>query len=231
VNFPYNLNTSCTSIEQVNLPYSHIGKTYYINNGIVTFLTLIWCDSYWIMGEGRMEYIYWLLVNIPDNFLTTCTSIEQVNLPYSHIGKTYYINTGIVTFITHILCDSYWIMGDRRMEYINWLLVNFPDNFLTTCTSFEQVNLPFSHIGKMYYINSRIDFLWTFHTVWSPVALRLSSWTFLPVRLEKYYINTRIVRFLVHDSLVPGNPSNIWISIGLNDKHMDTFESQSSIIG
>jgi hypothetical protein len=35
-----------------------------------------------------------------------CTSIEQVNLPSSHIGKVYYINTGIVTFPTKIVCVS-----------------------------------------------------------------------------------------------------------------------------
>jgi hypothetical protein len=38
-------------------------------------------------------------------------------------------------------------------------------------------------------------------------------------------------RYLVPDSLVPGNPYNLWISIGVNDKNMDTFESQNSIIG
>jgi hypothetical protein len=106
MNFPDNFLTTCTSIEKVNLPSSHIGKIYYINTGTVTFLTHILCDSYWIMGDGRMEYIYWLLMNFPDNFLTTCTSIEKVNLPPSHIGKIYYINTGTVTFLTHILCVS-----------------------------------------------------------------------------------------------------------------------------
>jgi hypothetical protein len=45
-------------------------------------------------------------MNFPDNFHTSCTCIEQVNIPYSHIGKIYYINTGIVTFLTHILCVS-----------------------------------------------------------------------------------------------------------------------------
>jgi hypothetical protein len=72
------------------------------------------------MGDGRMKYIYWLLMNFPDNLLTSCTSIEKVNLPSSHLGKKYYINTGIVTFLTHILRDSAWIMGDGRMEYIYW---------------------------------------------------------------------------------------------------------------
>jgi hypothetical protein len=162
---------SCTSIEQVNLPCSHIGKMYYINSGIVTFLTHILCDSYWIMGHGRMEYIYWLLMNFPDNFLTTCTYIEQVNLPFSHIGKIYYINSGIVTFLTHILCDSAWIMGDGRMEYIYWLIMNFPNNSLTTCTSIENINLPSSHIGKMYYINSgNVTFLTHI------VCVSLDSW-------------------------------------------------------
>jgi hypothetical protein len=149
MNFTDNLLTSCTSIEKVNLPYSYIGKIYYINNGIVTFLAHILCVSSWIMGDGRMEYIYWLLLSFPDNFLTSCTSIEQDNLHYSHMEKIYYINTGIVTFLTHILWVSYWIMGDRQMENICWLLMNFPGNFLTSCTAIEQVNLPYSHIGKM----------------------------------------------------------------------------------
>jgi hypothetical protein len=122
----------------------------------VIFLTHILCDSYWIMGDGRMEYIYWLLMNFPDNLITTCTCIEKVNLPSSHIGKIYYIKSGIVTFLRHILCDSYWIMFDGRMEYIYWLLMNFPDNLLTTCTCIEKVNIPPSHIGKIYYINSGI---------------------------------------------------------------------------
>jgi hypothetical protein len=50
-----------------------------------------------------MEKIYLLLMNFPDSLLTSCTSIEQGNLPSSSIGKIYYINTGIVTFLTHIL--------------------------------------------------------------------------------------------------------------------------------
>jgi hypothetical protein len=153
--------TICTSIEQVNLPYSYIWQIYYINTGIVRFLTHIICDSYYIMGDRRMEYIYWLLVNFPDNLVTRCTSIEQGNIHYSHIAKIYYINTGIVTFLTHILCVSSWIMGDGRMEYIYWLLVNFPDNFLTTCTSIEQGNLPPSHIAKMYYSSTGIVILLT----------------------------------------------------------------------
>jgi hypothetical protein len=168
----------------------------------VKFLTHILCDSYWIMGDGRMQYIYYLLVNFPDNFLKTCTSIEQVNLPSIHNGKNiistpgltsyelsiqfghklhfdwagepssqshwkiYYIKTGIVTFLAHIVCDSYWIMGYRRMEYIYWLLVNFLDNFLTTCTSIEQVNLPYSHIGNIYYINTGIVTFLTHNLMW-----------------------------------------------------------------
>jgi hypothetical protein len=36
---------------------------------------------------------------------------------------------------------------------------------------------------------------------------------------------------LVPDSLVPGNPYILWISIALNSKYMDTFESQNYIIG
>jgi hypothetical protein len=35
---------------------------------------------------------------------------------------------------------------------------------------------------------------------------------------------------LVPDRFVPGNPYNLWISIGLNGKNMETFEPQSSII-
>jgi hypothetical protein len=133
--FPDNLLTSCTSIEQVNLPSSHIGEMYYINTGIVTFRTHILCVCSCIICDGWIEKIYWLLMNFPDNLLTSCTSIEQVNLPYSHIGKK--------------LCVSSWIMGDGQMEKIYWLLMNFSDNLLTSCTSFEQVNLTSSHIGKM----------------------------------------------------------------------------------
>jgi hypothetical protein len=276
MNFPYNLVTSCTSIEEVNLPHSHIGKKYFINTGIVTFLThilcvsleswvtdgwntsfdFLWtflitfsqlalllsrsteltvrfekiyyintwtitflthifCDSYWIIGGRRMDFIYWLLMNFPDTFLTTCTSIEKVNLPSSNIGKIYYINTRIVTFLTHILCDSYWIMGDGQMGYINRLHMNFPDNFLTACTSIKKVNLPPSHIGKIYDINTgiviflthilclsleswvtdrwntSIDFLWTFLIICSWVALLLRWSTYLPVTLGKYITSTR----------------------------------------
>jgi hypothetical protein len=156
MNFPDNWLTSCTSIEQDNLPSSHIGNIYCINTRIVTFLTHILCVSSWIMGDRQMEKICWLLMNFQDNLLTSCTSTEQVNLPSSHIGKIYYINTGIVTFLTPLLCVSSWNMGDRQMENICWLLMNFPDNFLTSCTSIEQVNLPSSHIGKIYYINTGI---------------------------------------------------------------------------
>jgi hypothetical protein len=168
---PDNLLTTCTSIEKVNLPSSHIVKMYDINSGIVTFLTHILFHSYWIMGDGRMEYIYWRLMNFPDNLLTSCTSIEQVNLPSSHIGKIYYINSGIVTFLTHILCDSYWIIGDGRMEHINWLLMNFHDSLITSCTSIGKVNLPPSHIGNIYFINSEIV---TFLT--HKLCVSLESW-------------------------------------------------------
>jgi hypothetical protein len=149
MNFPDNFLTICTSIEQGNLPSNHIGKTYYINTVIVTFLTHIVCVSSWIVGDEQMEYIFWLLMNFPDNLVTSCNSIEKVNLPSRHIEKIYYINTGTVTFLTHILCVSSWSMGDIQMEYIFWLLMNFPDNLLTSCTSIEQGNLPSSHIGKM----------------------------------------------------------------------------------
>jgi hypothetical protein len=223
MNFPYILVTSCTSIEQVNLPSSHIGKIYYINSGIVTFLTHILCDSSWTTGDGRMEYIYWLLMNFPDNLLTSCTYIEQVSLPYCHIGKIYYINSGIVTFLTHILCDSSWTTGERRMEYIYWLLMNFPDNLLTSCTYIEQVNLPYSHIGKIYYINSGIvtflthilcDSYWIMgggrmeYIYWLLMNFSnnlLTSCTSIEnVNLPSshigniYYINSGIVTFLTH---------------------------------
>jgi hypothetical protein len=115
MNFPDNLLTSCTSIDQVNLPPSHIAEIYYIISGIETFLTHILCDSYWIMGDGQMLYINFFLVNFQDNLVTGCTSIEQVNLPYSYIGEIYYTNTGIVILLTQILCVSSWIMGDGRM--------------------------------------------------------------------------------------------------------------------
>jgi hypothetical protein len=161
------------------------------------------------MGEGQKEKIYWLLMNFPDNLLTSWTSIEQGNLPSSYIEKIYYIITGIVRFLTHILCVSSWIMGDGRMEYIYLLLMNFPDNLLTGCISIEQVNLPSSRIGKIYYIKTRkltflthilcvsleswvmegwkitIDFLWIFQIICSQGALLLSRSTYLPVTLEK----------------------------------------------
>jgi hypothetical protein len=169
MNFPDNFLTSCTSIEQVNLISSHIGDIYYINTRTVTFLTPILCVSSWIMGEGQMEKIYWLLMNFPDNLLTSCTFIEQVNLPSSHNGNTYYINTGIVTFLTPIICVSSLIMGDGQMEKTCWLLMNFPDNLLTSCTSIEQVDLPSSHIGHIYHINiGTVTFL-------TPI-LCVSSW-------------------------------------------------------
>jgi hypothetical protein len=150
INFPDNLLTSCTSIEQVNLPSSSIGNIYYINTGIVTFRAHILHYFSWLMGEGQMKKIYWLLMFFLDKLLTSCTSIEQVNLPSSSIGKIYYINTGIVTFVRHTLCLSSWIMGQGQMENINWLLMNFPDKLLTSCTSIEQVNLPFSSIGNIF---------------------------------------------------------------------------------
>jgi hypothetical protein len=38
--------------------------------------------------------------------------------------------------------------------------MNFPDNFLLRCTCIEQVNLHYSHIGKIYNINSgKVTFL------------------------------------------------------------------------
>jgi hypothetical protein len=149
MSFPDRLLTSCTSIEQVNLPFSQIGKIYYINTGKVRFQTHILCITSWIMGGRQMEKIYWLRMNFPDRLLTSCTSIEQGNLPSSSIGKICYINTGIVTFLTHILCVSSRIMGDGQMEKIYWLLMNFPDNLLTSCTSIEQGNLPSSHIKNV----------------------------------------------------------------------------------
>jgi hypothetical protein len=126
-------------------------EKYCINTRIVTFRTHILCVSSWIMGEGRMEKIYWLLMNFPDDLLTSGTSFEQVNLPSSSIGKIYDINTGIVILLTQILCVSSWIMGGGKMEKIYWLIMNFPDNLITSCTSIEQVNLPSSHIGKILY--------------------------------------------------------------------------------
>jgi hypothetical protein len=53
----------------------------------------------------------------------------------------------------------------------------------------------------------------------------------IKTRLSTLYILYQSRTGLVPDSLVPGNPYNLWISIGVNDKHMDTFESQNSIIG
>jgi hypothetical protein len=160
VAFLWTFQIICSRVELLLSRSTYLPVTLekcWINTGIVTFLAHILCVSYWIMGDGQMEKNCWLLMNFTDNFLTSCTSIEQDNLPSSHIGKMYYINTGIVTFLTHILCVSYWIMGDGQMENICWLLMNFPDNLLTGCTSIEQVNLPSSYIEKMLYQNQDSD--------------------------------------------------------------------------
>jgi hypothetical protein len=122
---------------------------------MVTFLTPILCVSSWIMGEGQIENIYWLLMNFPVNFLTSCTSIEQVNLPPSHIRKILYQHQDSDIPNTHIMClllNHGWPIDKK----IYWLLMNFSDNLLTSCTSIEQGNLPSSHIGNTYYINTRI---------------------------------------------------------------------------
>jgi hypothetical protein len=42
------------------------------------------------MGEGQMNIIYQIFVNLPDNLLMNYTAIEQVNPPSSHIGKMLY---------------------------------------------------------------------------------------------------------------------------------------------
>jgi hypothetical protein len=75
-----------------------------INTGIVTFLTHILRDSSWIMGEGQIEKIYWLLMKFPDNLLTSCTFIEQGNLPSSSIGKMLYQHRDSDIPSTHIVC-------------------------------------------------------------------------------------------------------------------------------
>jgi hypothetical protein len=152
----FNSTFQSTNVGWVGWQVELLANVNYGSTGIVRFLTHILCVSSWIMGDGWMEYVYWLLVNFPDNLVASCTSIEQVNLPPSQIGKMYYINTGIFIFRTHILCVSSWIMGDGWMEYIYWLLMNFPDNLVITCISIGQVNLPPSHIGKIYYSNTGI---------------------------------------------------------------------------
>jgi hypothetical protein len=59
----------------------------------------------WIMGDGRMDYMYWLLMNFPDNLLTSCTSIDQVILPSSHIREnTLYQQRDSDIPNTHIMC-------------------------------------------------------------------------------------------------------------------------------
>jgi hypothetical protein len=164
MNFTDNLLTSCTSIEQGNLTSSSIEK-YCMNTGIVTFETHLLCVSSWIMGDRLVEKIYWLLMNFPDNLLTSCTTIEQGNLRSSSIVNIYYINTGIVTFQTHTSCVSSWIMGDRLMNQIYHFFMNFPDNLLTSCTTIEQGNLPSSSIGKMLYQHRDSDIPNT-HIMW-----------------------------------------------------------------
>jgi hypothetical protein len=48
-------------------------------------------------------------------------------------------------------------MGEGQMEKIYLLVMNFPDNLLTICTSFEQGNLPSSHIEKILYQHGDSD--------------------------------------------------------------------------
>jgi hypothetical protein len=125
LNFPDDLLTSCTSIEQVKPTFqSHRKNVLYQHRDSNVPNTHIMSLS-WIMDDGRMEYMYWLLINFPDNLLTSWSSIEQVNLPSSHNGKIYYINSGILTFLTHILCDSSWIRGEGRMNVIYHFLWTF----------------------------------------------------------------------------------------------------------
>jgi hypothetical protein len=106
MNFPDNWLTSCTSIEQVNLPSSHIGKMYYINTGIVTFLTHILCVSSWIMGDGQIGKIY---IDFLWTFQIICSRVALLLSSSTYLSvilKKCCINTGIVTFLTHILCFS-----------------------------------------------------------------------------------------------------------------------------
>jgi hypothetical protein len=167
MNFPDNLLTSCTSIEQINLPPSHLGKMLNqhrdsdIPNAYIMSLS-------WIMGEGQMEKICWLLMNFPDNLLTSCTSIKQVNIPPSHIEKMLNQHRDSDIPNEHIMSFS-WIMGDGEIENIFCLIMNFPDNLLTSCTSIKKVNLPSSHIGKIYYIKTGTVIFLT-HILW------VSSW-------------------------------------------------------
>jgi hypothetical protein len=56
------------------------------------------------MGDGKIEKIYWLLMNFPDNLLTSCTSIEQGNLPFSHIGEMLYQHWDSEIPNTYIMC-------------------------------------------------------------------------------------------------------------------------------
>jgi hypothetical protein len=155
MNFPYNLLTSCTSIEQVNLPPSHIGKIHYINTETVTILTHILCLSLesWVADRWKrsVDFLWTFLIIFSQLALllrrSTYVTVTLKNILYQH---RYSDNPN-----THIMCLS-WIMGDGQVEYIYWLLINFPDNLLTSCTSIGKVNLPYSHIGRIYYINTGI---------------------------------------------------------------------------
>jgi hypothetical protein len=132
-------------------------------------------------------------MNLPDNLLTSCTSIEKFNLPYSHIGKNIlYQNRDSNIPNTHIMCLS-WIMGDGQMEYIYSILMNFPDNLLTSWTYIEQVNLTSSHIGKMLnqhrdsdITNTHITWLSLNHG-WGTDEYYLSDFVNLPDNLLMNY--------------------------------------------
>jgi hypothetical protein len=71
------------------------------------------------MGDWKIENIYWLLMNFPDNMLTSCTSIEQGNLPSSHIRKNIlYQQRDRDIPSTHIMClllNHGWL---RNRKYI-----------------------------------------------------------------------------------------------------------------
>jgi hypothetical protein len=101
-----------------------------INTGIVPFETHILCVSSWIMGEGQMEKIYWLLMNFPDNLLTSCTSIEQSNLPTFQFQWKNILYQHRYSDIpnTHIMClplNHGWQNGKSDLL----LFMNFPDKF------------------------------------------------------------------------------------------------------
>jgi hypothetical protein len=164
------------------------------------------------MVDGQIKNIYWLLMNFPDKLLTSCTCIEQGNHPSSHIGEIYFINTGIVTFLTPILCVSLesWVTDGWNtsidllwtfqitflqvallLSRLTFLPVTLEKCCINTGTVTFLTNILCVSLESLvtYGSNTCIDFLWAFLIIYSGVALLLSRSTYRPVTMKKYIIS------------------------------------------